>query len=151
MFLPIVLHFKKKIIHWMNLFWCEIMQWLGLCCWLWQWRICLQCRRPGFELWVGKISWRRRREWLPTPVSLPEEFHGQTSLVRSSPWGSQRVWHEWVTNTKYWQCNDCTASVLRIKEVITEVHTWLQNYAAKYSFQRYLSVKTRYYIMCMII
>ena len=29
-------------------------------------RICLQCRRPVFNPWVGKISWRR--EWLPTPV-----------------------------------------------------------------------------------
>jgi len=26
----------------------------------------LQCRRPGFDLWVGKIPWRRER--LPTPV-----------------------------------------------------------------------------------
>ena len=25
--------------------------------------------------WVGKILWRR--EWLPTPAFLPEEFHGQ--------------------------------------------------------------------------
>jgi len=23
--------------------------------------ICLQCRRPGFDPWVGKIHWRR--EW----------------------------------------------------------------------------------------
>ena len=35
-------------------------------------RICLQRRRPGFDLWVGKIPWRR--EWLPTPGFLPEEF-----------------------------------------------------------------------------
>ena len=26
----------------------------------------LQCRRPRFNPWVGKIFWRR--EWLPTPV-----------------------------------------------------------------------------------
>ena len=31
-------------------------------------RICLQCRRPWFDSWVGKISWRRDR--LPTPVFL---------------------------------------------------------------------------------
>ena len=31
-------------------------------------RICLQCRRPRFNSWVGKISWRRER--LPTPVFL---------------------------------------------------------------------------------
>ena len=31
-------------------------------------RICLQCRRPWFDSWVGKLSWRRDR--LPTPVFL---------------------------------------------------------------------------------
>ena len=28
-----------------------------------------------------------RREWLPIPVLLPGEFHGQRSLVNYSPWG----------------------------------------------------------------
>ena len=32
-----------------------------------------------------KIPWRR--EWQPTPVFLPGEFHGQKSLVGHSPWG----------------------------------------------------------------
>ena len=32
-------------------------------------------RRPGFNLWVGTIPWRRKQ--LPTPVFLPGEFHGQ--------------------------------------------------------------------------
>ena len=27
-----------------------------------------------------------RREWLPTPVLLPGEFHGQRSLTNYSPW-----------------------------------------------------------------
>ena len=30
-----------------------------------------QCRRPRFDPWVGKISWRRK--WQPTPVFLPEK------------------------------------------------------------------------------
>ena len=30
--------------------------------------------RPGFDLWVGKIPWKRKR--LPTPVFWPGEFHG---------------------------------------------------------------------------
>ena len=34
----------------------------------------VQCRRPGFNPWVGKILWRRER--LPTPVVWPGEFHG---------------------------------------------------------------------------
>ena len=37
-------------------------------------RIRLQCGRPGFDPWVGKIPWRRDR--LPTPGFLPGEFHG---------------------------------------------------------------------------
>ena len=32
-----------------------------------------QCGRPGFNPWVGKISWRRER--LPSPVFWPGEFH----------------------------------------------------------------------------
>ena len=34
----------------------------------------LQCRRPRFDPWVGKIPWRRER--LPIPVFWPGEFHG---------------------------------------------------------------------------
>ena len=53
--------------------------------WLRQKRIILQRRKPGFDPWVGKIPWKR--EWLPTPVFLPGEFHGQRSLVGYSPGG----------------------------------------------------------------
>ena len=41
-------------------------------------KICLQCRRPGFDPWVRKITWRRK--WQPIPVFLPGESHGQRSL-----------------------------------------------------------------------
>ena len=42
-------------------------------------RICLQCGRPGFDPWVGKVPWRRER--LQTPVfdlenSLDCTVHG---------------------------------------------------------------------------
>ena len=39
----------------------------------------------GFDPWVGKIP--SKRAWLPTPVFLPGEFHGQRSLVVYSSWG----------------------------------------------------------------
>ena len=42
-------------------------------------------QETGFDPWVGKMPWRR--EWLPTPVFLPGEFHRQRSLVGYSPWG----------------------------------------------------------------
>ena len=49
-------------------------------------RICLQCGRPRFDPWVGKIPWRR--EQLPTPVLWPGESRGLLS-----PWG-RRVRHD---------------------------------------------------------
>ena len=51
-----------------------------------QWQaICLQCRRPGFDPWVGKVPWRR--EWLPAPVFLLEN-PTQRRVAGCSP-GSQ--------------------------------------------------------------
>ena len=47
-------------------------------------RICLQCKKPGFNSWVGKLPCIR--EWQPTPV-LPEESHEQKSPEGYSPWG----------------------------------------------------------------
>ena len=44
-----------------------------------------QCRRPGFDAWLGKIPWRR--EWQPTLVFLPGKSHGQRSLAGYSPGG----------------------------------------------------------------
>ena len=44
-------------------------------------------QETGFDPWVGKITWRR--EWLPTPVFFPGNFHGQRSLVGYSPWAAQ--------------------------------------------------------------
>ena len=46
----------------------------GFPLWLSWERIYLQCGRPGFNPWVGKILWRGER--LPTPVFWPREFHG---------------------------------------------------------------------------
>ena len=62
---------------------------LGLPCWLRQERSCLQCRRPGFNPWLGKSPWRREQQ--PTPVFLPGESHGQRSLAGYSPWGHKEL------------------------------------------------------------
>ena len=48
----------------------------------------LQCGRPWFNPWVGKIPWRR--EWLPTPLFLPGEFWNR-SLAGYSPWGRKEL------------------------------------------------------------
>ena len=62
-----------------------------------------KCRRHGFDLWVGKIPWRRK--WQPAPVfhawRIPwtEEPRGLQSM------GSQRVRHDWEhTHTCVYVC-----------------------------------------------
>ena len=45
--------------------------------------------RPEFYPWVRKIPWRR--EWQPTPILLPGEFHRQGNLTGPSPWDPWRV------------------------------------------------------------
>ena len=45
-------------------------------------------KRHAFDPWVRKNPWRR--EWLPTPVFLPKESHGQRSLAGYSPWGREQ-------------------------------------------------------------
>ena len=57
---------------------------IGLSWWFSGKESACQCRRCGFDLWVGKIPWRRKQQ--PTPVFLPGEFHGQRSLVGYSSW-----------------------------------------------------------------
>ena len=66
----------------------------GLPWWLRQSSVCLQCRRPGFNPWVGKISWRRK--WQSTPVFLPGKSHGRKSLLGYNPWGRDE------SNTTEW-------------------------------------------------
>ena len=54
----------------------------------------MQCRRPRFDPWVEKIPWRSK--WWTTPVSLPGISHGLPGLQSM---GSQKVGHDWATNT----------------------------------------------------
>ena len=72
---------------------------IGLSWWIrWQ-SLCLQCGRPMFDPWVGKIPWRRK--WQPTLVLLPGKFHGprgSSEPGRLQSIGSQRVGHDWVTS-----------------------------------------------------
>ena len=46
-------------------------------------------QKSRFGSLVGKIPWRR--EWLPTRVFLPGEFHGKRSLVDDGPWGHKEL------------------------------------------------------------
>ena len=51
------------------------------------------------EIWVWYVDSGDSLEWLPTPVFLPGEFHGQRSLAGYSPWDCKRVKHDWATNS----------------------------------------------------
>jgi len=42
--------------------------------------------RSHFFTFVFHFHYSRRRQWHPTPVLLPGEFHGRKSLVGRSPW-----------------------------------------------------------------
>ena len=57
----------------------------GLPWWLRRQSVYLQCGRPRFDPWVGKIPWRRK--WQSTPVFMPGKSHRGRSLVGYSPWG----------------------------------------------------------------
>ena len=54
-----------------------------------------QWSRCRSDPWVGKIPWRRK--WLPTPVLLPGELHGQRSLAGYRSCSCKRVRHTLVT------------------------------------------------------
>ena len=79
------------------LFWWALNHY-GLPWWLRRYSVCLQCGKPGFNPWAGKIPWRRK--WQSTPVLLPGKSHGQRSLVGYSPWGC-RVRCDWVTSCSW--------------------------------------------------
>ena len=51
-----------------------------------------------FQVWSLGQEDPWRREWQPTPVFLPGEFHRQRSLAGYSP-QSRKESHDWVTNT----------------------------------------------------
>ena len=54
---------------------------IGLPRWCWGKFSCQRqrCKRCEFDLWVGKIPWKKA--WKPTLVFLPEESHGQRNLA----------------------------------------------------------------------
>ena len=67
----------------------------GLPWWLNSKESACQCKKCGFDPWVGKIPWRGK--WQPTPILLPGESHGHWTLVGYNPWGHKRVRHDLVT------------------------------------------------------
>ena len=75
----------------------------------------IQCRRPRFDPWVGKIPWRR--EWPPVPVFLPGEFHEQCSLAGCSPRGLKELdtteWLRTIFPKDKWRKDSLVSKCLR--------------------------------------
>ena len=76
-----------------------------------------------FDLWVRKIPWRRK--WQPTPVFLPEKFHGQRSLAGYSPWGHKDSDTTECAHTLKTMVS--TSEVLEKELLILFIH-WILNY-----------------------
>ena len=51
-----------------------------------------ECKRLGFDPWVGKIPWRRKRQ--PTPVFLPGKIPQTEETGRLQSIALQRVRHD---------------------------------------------------------
>ena len=69
-----------------------------------------------------EIPWRRK--WLPTPVFLPGEFHGQKNLVGYSPWGhTESDTIEWRTlSLRIWKIQQCWCLNLLKSKLDAEKH-----------------------------
>ena len=68
----------------------------GLPSWLRRWRICLQCKRPGFDPWVVKIPWRRHGYTLQYSCRENSRDRGawQATVYRvAKSWTRLRDWH----------------------------------------------------------
>ena len=59
-------------------------------------RFHLQCRRCGFNPWVGKIPWRRK--WQPTPIFLPGEFDARGAWRATVPRVKKESDMTWILN-----------------------------------------------------
>ena len=101
------------------------------------------CRRLGFDFWVGKTLWRRA--WQPTPVILPREFHGQRSLAGYSPW-CHRVRYDWAcTHIKHLDTRSTDASLLNLFPTSPTSSPWKFIHTIKKSHSIYRLVS----ICCM--
>ena len=68
---------------------------MGLPQWLSSKKIHLQCVKPGFDPWVGKIPWKRER--LPTPVFWSGEFRGlYSSWGHKESYTTERLLHRYT-------------------------------------------------------
>ena len=70
-------------------------------------KICLECGRPGFDTWVGKIPWRRK--WHSSVHSWKIPWTEEPGRLQSMV--LQRVRHNWVTSLSL-------SSIVRLKILV---------------------------------
>ena len=92
----------------------------GLRQWLSSKESACQCRRHGFNPWVGKIPWRRK--WQSIQVFLPGKFHGQRNLAGYSPWGRKELDMTEHTRTMSWSFHVEVLWLTPIPAVRTQNH-----------------------------
>ena len=80
------------------LYWRRMSTWAILKSWV-KFRAKVQVFQEDFSRIFICPTWRHRK-WNSTSVFLAEESYGQGSLAGYSPWGSQRIRHNWVTEHK---------------------------------------------------
>ena len=95
----------------------------------------------------GRSPWRR--EWQPTPVFLPGEFHGQRSLVSYCPWGHREsdttkrltLWSpDWgsvcqISPRQSYSFFPSFHTVLYGRKPVCEVYTWVGRYVSPPQWQ----------------
>ena len=105
-------------------------------------RIRLQCRRPWFDPWVGKICWRMDR--LPTPVFLgfPWGSAGKESACNEGDLGSipglGRSAEEWKGYPLQYSCLENSMDCI-IHGVIKS-RTWLSDFHFNSPWYLYLKI-----------
>ena len=67
------------------------------------------CQRVRNLLWWATMIVPWRRKWHPTPVFLPGEFHGQSSLAGYSPWSCKES--DTTEQLTHDDCEDSSQSV----------------------------------------
>ena len=80
---------------------------------------CRRHNRGRFNSWVRKIPWSRK--WQPTPVYLPEKFHGQKSLSGYSLVGRKGL--DTIEHTCAYLCTSLYATAYTFIHIHTYVHT----------------------------
>ena len=73
---------------------------------------------PGSIPRLGRFPWRR--EWLPTPVFLPEEFHGQRSLAGYNPKGLKE------SDMTEWLSINCVLRPCKVHSLVLRVNRFLR-------------------------